>query len=211
MSRLSIDDLKPGMRVVCFHDDKSSHEITVTDYDLNSEWMRKQMGSSFEIVSEPRCGDNKCHGFVVEDVVEELTEAIRFTVEFVGTDTLPAIEGWSWYDALVKYAPEKAKAFVKPPLPTEVGSVIRAQYKTYNPQICLLTNNGWTDEDSDIYEFDNKDLKLIEVIYDAGQPDEEAVVSVDSRELPCSHDEVPCTGCGYDPTKYNNGFTYDRT
>lgn len=43
--------------------------------------------------------------------VEELTEAIRFTAEYLGPDKLPAIEGWSWYDALVKYAPEKAAKF----------------------------------------------------------------------------------------------------
>ena len=44
--------------------------------------------------------------------VDELTEAIRFTVEYVGLETLPPTEGWSWYDALLKYAPEKAKAFL---------------------------------------------------------------------------------------------------
>ena len=42
--------------------------------------------------------------------IEELTEAIRFTVEYIGTAALPAVEGWSWYDALTKYAPDKARA-----------------------------------------------------------------------------------------------------
>ena len=46
----------------------------------------------------------------------ELTEAIRLTVEYVGNDMLPAIEGWDWYDALVKYAPEVAQAFVDKPI-----------------------------------------------------------------------------------------------
>ena len=46
----------------------------------------------------------------------ELTEAIRLTVEYVGNDMLPAIEGWEWYDALVKYAPEVAQAFVDKPI-----------------------------------------------------------------------------------------------
>ena len=41
--------------------------------------------------------------------IEDLTEAIRLTVEYTGGEILPAIEGWSWYDAMVKYAPEKAK------------------------------------------------------------------------------------------------------
>lgn len=49
--------------------------------------------------------------YVTDAVVEELTEAIRHTVEYVGVDTLPPEEGWSWYDALVKYAPEKAEPF----------------------------------------------------------------------------------------------------
>lgn len=43
--------------------------------------------------------------------VEELTEAIRFTAEYLGVGILPPIHGWSWYDALVKYAPEKAAVF----------------------------------------------------------------------------------------------------
>lgn len=47
----------------------------------------------------------------VDRAVEELTEAIRHTVEYVGLDMLPAVEGWSWYDALKRYAPEKAAAF----------------------------------------------------------------------------------------------------
>jgi hypothetical protein len=46
--------------------------------------------------------------------IEELTEAIRLTVEYVGTETLPPVEGWSWYDALVKYAPDKAAALAHP-------------------------------------------------------------------------------------------------
>lgn len=45
--------------------------------------------------------------------VHELTEALRLTVEYVGTDTLPPIEGWSWYDALVKHDPETAHRFLR--------------------------------------------------------------------------------------------------
>lgn len=43
--------------------------------------------------------------------IEELTEALRFTAEYLGPDILPAIDGWSWYDALVKHAPQKAEKF----------------------------------------------------------------------------------------------------
>jgi hypothetical protein len=45
----------------------------------------------------------------MEDAVaiEELTEAIRLTQEYVGDQLLPPKEGWSWFDALTKYAPWK--------------------------------------------------------------------------------------------------------
>lgn len=53
---------------------------------------------------------------VPDAATRELTEAIRLTVEYTGNDMLPAIEGWDWYDALVKYAPEVAQAFVDKPI-----------------------------------------------------------------------------------------------
>jgi hypothetical protein len=49
--------------------------------------------------------------------VEDLTEAIRLTVEYVGTDTLPAQDGWSWFEALRRHAPTKARAFIERPVP----------------------------------------------------------------------------------------------
>lgn len=45
--------------------------------------------------------------------VRELCEAIRLTVEYVGTDVLPPLEGWSWFDALAKYDPYTAQRFVE--------------------------------------------------------------------------------------------------
>lgn len=45
--------------------------------------------------------------------VAELVEAIRLTVEYLGTETLPPVDGWSWYDALRKYAPHLAEGFVE--------------------------------------------------------------------------------------------------
>lgn len=41
-----------------------------------------------------------------EAAVEELCEAIRLTVEYVGTGVLHPGEGWSWYDALQKHRPD---------------------------------------------------------------------------------------------------------
>lgn len=51
-----------------------------------------------------------------KSAVDDLVEAIRLTVEYVGNDTLPAVEGWSWYDALVKHAPDVAEAFARNPI-----------------------------------------------------------------------------------------------
>ena len=47
-----------------------------------------------------------------EVAIYELTEAIRLTVEYVGIEMLPPIEGWSWFDALRKYAPDDAQRFI---------------------------------------------------------------------------------------------------
>ncbi|HMM95310.1 hypothetical protein [Phycicoccus sp.] len=48
-----------------------------------------------------------------ERAVHELTEAIRHTVEYVGVEGLPPIDGWSWYDAMRKYAPDTAAEFLR--------------------------------------------------------------------------------------------------
>lgn len=54
---------------------------------------------------ELRMGETMSYDDPCDDAIEELTEAIRLTQEYI---QLPAEEGWSWYDALKKYAPEKA-------------------------------------------------------------------------------------------------------
>lgn len=60
------------------------------------------------------------------EAVDELTEAIRLTVEYVGNDLLPPIEGWSWFDALTRYAPDVAAAFKLNPihLPPSVAAAV---------------------------------------------------------------------------------------
>lgn len=47
--------------------------------------------------------------------IHRLTEALRLTVEYVGQGALPAIEGWSWWDAMVEYAPDVAAQMVTVP------------------------------------------------------------------------------------------------
>jgi hypothetical protein len=66
-----------------------------------------------------------------DEAIHELTEALRFTVEYIGVINLPPIEGWSWYDAMVKYAPTKAEAFrrmyevaIAPTLPHDPEEVL---------------------------------------------------------------------------------------
>ena len=48
--------------------------------------------------------------------IHDLTEAIRLTVEYTGNELLPPVEGWDWFDALAKYAPEVAQRFVAKPI-----------------------------------------------------------------------------------------------
>lgn len=43
--------------------------------------------------------------YQAERGLAELAQAIRLTREYVGEDALPATEGWSWYDALLQWAP----------------------------------------------------------------------------------------------------------
>lgn len=45
-----------------------------------------------------------------QQALEDLTEAIRLTAEYMN-ESLPPKEGWSWYEALKKYAPLKAAKF----------------------------------------------------------------------------------------------------
>lgn len=70
-----------------------------------------------------------------ENAIVELCEAIRLTVEYVGTSMLPPIEGWSWFDALKKYAPEDAEKFKRG------YSKVNSEKSTYD-SVTELYNNG---------------------------------------------------------------------
>lgn len=54
-----------------------------------------------------------------DSVIDELAHAIRLTVEYVGTETLPPIEGWSWFDALKKHRPDLLTGFFHRPAPSQ--------------------------------------------------------------------------------------------
>lgn len=49
--------------------------------------------------AEDECG-------ALNTAVHDLARALRLTQEYVGDDLLPPIEGWEWYDALKRHAPE---------------------------------------------------------------------------------------------------------
>lgn len=51
----------------------------------------------------PRITELRAHH---ESIVADLCDAIRLTAEYAN---LPAVEGWSWYDALRKHAPDAAE------------------------------------------------------------------------------------------------------
>ena len=43
---------------------------------------------------------------------QDLVDAIIKTVDYIGLETLPAIEGWTWFDALSKHAPEQLEEYL---------------------------------------------------------------------------------------------------
>lgn len=64
------------------------------------------------------------------DAVSELCDALRLTAEYFGPQNLPASPGWSWFDALSKYAPDVAQAFAQERLnrnPAAVAAIQRAE------------------------------------------------------------------------------------
>jgi len=72
--------------------------------------------------------------FVEQDykkAVSELCAALFHTVDYVGVEMLPPIEGWSWYDAMCKYSPESVRGF-------EISFGIlnsRRKHTAYNDQL----------------------------------------------------------------------------
>jgi len=71
---------------------------------------------------------------------DELTTAILHTVEYIGTEMLPPIEGWSWYDAMVKHAPDLLQALAIPAKPAGVSreSIEQVRWAEANPDAVAL-------------------------------------------------------------------------
>lgn len=56
-----------------------------------------------------------------DHAAQELITALAHTVDYVGNDVLPVKDGWSWFDALKKYAPEVARRYAERPVRTQVN------------------------------------------------------------------------------------------
>jgi hypothetical protein len=52
----------------------------------------------------------------LSETAADLADAIRLTVEYIGNDTLPALPGWSWFDALNRYNPDMVRPFIEHPI-----------------------------------------------------------------------------------------------
>ena len=68
------------------------------------------------------------------NAIRELVAALRLTVEYVGFEMLPPITGWSWYEAMVKYAPAEAQ------LLTDAWEKSRIENTVYNDQLSTKGN-----------------------------------------------------------------------
>lgn len=76
--------------------------------------------------------------------VDILVEAIRLTVEYVGNDVLPAVEGWLWFDALMKVRPEVAQTFEQNPIrfPAPVTPQVTTSFKSLPENLNAATNDS---------------------------------------------------------------------
>ena len=70
-------------------------------------------------------------GEPVNDLIRDGIEAFRLTREYVGEDTLPAIEGWSWFDWCEKAREHLARPVSTPRLTDEQVQAIYAAYDQF--------------------------------------------------------------------------------
>ncbi|MGW3511195.1 hypothetical protein [Streptomyces sp. NPDC000994] len=71
-----------------------------------------------------------------EAAAADLAQALRLTREYVGEDMLPAVEGWSWFDALRRHAPHELTAeerAAEPARPT-LRERSRARWNALTPE-----------------------------------------------------------------------------
>ena len=93
--------------------------------------------------------------------VEELCNAIRLTVEYVGVDTLQPIDGWSWFDALKKYAPDMAQAFLDSPYSNVDVMYVEPSDGKY---VKIITERGNFEDNEPIFIFRGRDMFTPQVL-----------------------------------------------
>jgi hypothetical protein len=104
-------------RAAGIHDDTDPYVANLEDIDIIAAAqnmccvLEKIEGIYPNIPSNPEYQMNS-----VYTAAEDLAEAIRLTVEYVGNDMLPAQAGWSWFDALNRYNPDMVRLFVEKPI-----------------------------------------------------------------------------------------------
>lgn len=99
----------------------SKQEVpALTFMDAMERWPRRQGGDRTNrktrddqvLLSEEQLGmlSNKTRD---ERRARDLAVAICHTVDYIGTETLPALPGWSWFDVLNEHYPEMAQQYVQ--------------------------------------------------------------------------------------------------
>ncbi|QIG58267.1 hypothetical protein SEA_SKOG_115 [Gordonia phage Skog] len=86
------------------------HEYAPTDVralmNERDEWQAEAENSAAERIRlSGEIGALQGQKLDLQKGVDELAQAIRLSVEYVGVGTLQALPGWEWYDALANHAP----------------------------------------------------------------------------------------------------------
>jgi len=107
-NRIKVSDIQLGDDMVTVTLTLVARKVVIAaDGDLDEE---QNAPVDWQAIAEQRERELKRVGEArqqAEGAVQELAQAIRLTREYVGEDVLPAIEGWSWYDALCRWAPHE--------------------------------------------------------------------------------------------------------
>lgn len=73
-----------------------------TKYEQNNRQLH--IREAYVAALEQRVADLTVERDALRTHAEMLTQAIRWTQEYVGDELLPPLSGWSWFDALIKQA-----------------------------------------------------------------------------------------------------------
>lgn len=123
--------------------------IKATAYGADAERGRWYSSDSMAPVSSLTIAGSDPVLLAPVEAVDDLAEAIRLTVEYVGTDTLPALPGWAWFDALSRYRPDLADAVTSAPTGPVVDDVVHFSPYGATTSVCGLhkppTEDDFTD------------------------------------------------------------------